>query len=371
VKIWLIEIILAGYVFLRLVLPQKKWKWYFKWSALLVVLYAAGGLHLGIHLSRAGFAGSGAFAFCSAFSYAVIFTFFLLLILTDALRVALIPVMLLRKKRWNFSFRWQANKIHLVLLGLALVLSLVGIRQGLAMPQIKHYSIPVKGLPKAADGTRIVLLADLHVGHLAGRERIQKIVDITNSLHPHTVLIAGDFVDGPVEKRRGDLEPLGQLRSPWGTYGVSGNHEYYSDYEAWKKVFRELNITMLENAHVTIHGVCTIAGVTYRQSDLSLALRGREPALPVILVRHAPMYADAAAKRGVAIQLSGHTHGGMILGVDWLVAAMNDGFLRGIYGIGDMTLIVNSGTNIWSGFPVRLGVSAEISVITLHPASHF
>jgi len=41
---------------------------------------------------------------------------------------------------------------------------------------------------------------------------------------------------------------------------------------------------------------------------------------PVLLLDHEPKNARAAAACGAALQLSGHTHGGMILGLDQLFA---------------------------------------------------
>lgn len=63
--------------------------------------------------------------------------------------------------------------------------------------------------------------------------------------------------------------------------------------------------------------------------------------------------------------LSGHTHDGMVLGFDRIVAALNGGFVRGSYKVGDMHLEVSSGTCLWNGFPVRIGCRSEILLITL------
>jgi len=67
----------------------------------------------------------------------------------------------------------------------------------------------------------------------------------------------------------------------------------------------------------------------------------------------------------VALQLSGHTHGGMIVGLDRIVARANGGFVSGQYQVGKMTLYVNNGTGIWPGFALRLGKASELTRITL------
>jgi Protein of unknown function (DUF1254) len=60
-----------------------------------------------------------------------------------------------------------------------------------------------------------------------------------------------------------------------------------------------------------------------------------------------------------------HTHGGMILGLDRLVARSNNGFVSGLYRVGGMTLYVNNGTALWPGFALRLGRPSELTRITL------
>ncbi|MGB6095740.1 MAG: hypothetical protein WBF95_05505 [Comamonas thiooxydans] len=66
------------------------------------------------------------------------------------------------------------------------------------------------------------------------------------------------------------------------------------------------------------------------------------------------------------LQISGHTHGGLILGMDrWLVAPVNNGFVRGEYDVGNMKLLVSSGAGLWAGFAVRLGVAPRIELLTL------
>ena len=67
----------------------------------------------------------------------------------------------------------------------------------------------------------------------------------------------------------------------------------------------------------------------------------------------------------MALQLSGHTHGGMLWGLNLLVKMFNSGFVSGWYNVGKMQLYVSNGTGIWNGFPVRIGCPAEITVLTL------
>ncbi len=89
----------------------------------------------------------------------------------------------------------------------------------------------------------------------------------------------------------------------------------------------------------------------------------------MILLNHQPGEARQAAALGVALQLSGHTHGGLILGIDRVAARANSGFVSGPYDVDGMMLYVNNGTALWPGFAVRLGRPSELTRITLRQAN--
>ena len=101
-----------------------------------------------------------------------------------------------------------------------------GVWEGIRVPRIKRTEIEVEGLPRAFDGFRIVHLSDLHCSAAARREHMKGIVAQANTLNADIVCITGDFVDGSVEARREDLEPLKDLKSRLGVFGCAGNHDY-------------------------------------------------------------------------------------------------------------------------------------------------
>jgi predicted MPP superfamily phosphohydrolase len=86
-----------------------------------------------------------------------------------------------------------------------------------------------------------------------------------------------------------------------------------------------------------------------------------------VLLAHQPRIAGEAARLGVHLQLSGHTHGGMAPGLRQLVALFNDGLVQGLYRRGNLQVYVSNATGIWSGLPVRLFTPAEITLIHLVP----
>jgi predicted MPP superfamily phosphohydrolase len=259
---------------------------------------------------------------------------------------------------------------------LAALLAAIGIGNALRVPPVKDVAVAIRNLPASFDGYRIVQLTDLHVSRLFTAGWARAVVARSNAAGADLIVVTGDFIDGSVQMRHTDVEPLRQLHAPDGVYAIPGNHEYFFDYRAWMRHLSGLGRSMLPNAHAVIDrggSRLVVAGVTDLSApsvgeaapDLGLALRGAPAEVPVVLLDHQPRQARTAAARGVALQLSGHTHGGMIIGLDRLVARGNAGFVSGRYELGGMTLYVSNGTGLWPGFALRLGVPSEITRITL------
>jgi predicted MPP superfamily phosphohydrolase len=243
--------------------------------------------------------------------------------------------------------------------------------------EIVDVEIKLAKLPRALDGFTIVQLSDLHVGMTIDRAFVQKVVDRANALSPDLMVLTGDLVDGRVGDLRDEAAPLAQLRSKHGTYAVTGNHEYYSGAEPWIAELTGLGIRYLRNAHVTIAGGFTLAGVDDHSArryeddhgpDYQAALHGRDQALPIFLLAHQPRQVRRAAEHGVDVQLSGHTHGGQIWPWHYLVRIQQGGLLAGRYEHAGTQLYVTRGCGYW-GPPVRLLAPLEITRVILRSAS--
>ncbi len=250
----------------------------------------------------------------------------------------------------------------------------LGAHNALGAPQVIPVDLKLPRLPLALDGLRIVQLSDLHVSPVLSREWVQTVVEKANALHPDLVLLTGDFVDGHPEELMRGMEPLMGLNARYGVHSCTGNHDFYSGLTAWLPHFRELGLNVLRNEHtvLNINGTpLTLIGlhdlnerIAGQGPDIQRALAGAPQDAFRILLEHHP---QEAPHRGglVDLMLSGHTHGGQIPLLAPLVRRANNGFIAGSYHVGDMLLYVNRGTGIWGGLPLRLGVPAEISLLTL------
>ncbi|MFD1813584.1 metallophosphoesterase [Rhodococcus gannanensis] len=240
-------------------------------------------------------------------------------------------------------------------------------------PRVVRVRIPLRRLPAEFAGTRLVLLTDLHVGPARGIGFTRKVVDIVAAENSDLILIGGDLVDGTVAKVGPDLEPLAELRAPLGVFGVSGNHEFYAgDGGRWLDLWDRLGIHTLRNTRVELRrgdAVVDLAGIHDLTSpapfepDLDAALAGRDPERAVILLAHQPAQVVDAERLGVDLQLSGHTHGGQMWPLGYLVPLQQPS-VTGLDRFGDTVLYTSRGAGAW-GPPVRVGAPPEITVIEL------
>lgn len=231
------------------------------------------------------------------------------------------------------------------------------------------------GWPEALDGLTVVQLSDVHVSPDTPLSVVQELVTRVNALAPDLVVLTGDLVDGSVELLGAAMAPFAELRAPLGVFAVTGNHEYYSDADAWIAAFERLGMRVLQNAHVTIHArgaAFTLAGVPdwrgaafgeRHRPDLATALAGSEPGLPVVLLAHQPRQFPEAAERGVALQLSGHTHGGQLWPFTLIVGAVERP-MAGLHRVGASQLYISRGTRYW-GPAMRLGAPHELTLLVL------
>ena len=316
----------------------------------------------------------GWFLLPAAWVYATAFLLFFGLVVMEIVRMAAKLVYFCRKQRkLTENAETIFLRINLGLIIAAAILAAFGLYRGMADPAVREITLHFAELPKEADGCRIAVLADLHADRITTAPKIQRIADRANSLNPDLTVLLGDYVDGKVPARGQELLPLKSLKARYGVYAIPGNHEYYSGWHEWRPFLRGCGLKILENANVRLpNGIC-LAGVSDPAArgfgepvpDVAKAVHEVPKGAFILLLAHRPGHAWNAAQNGVTMQLSGHTHGGMVYGLDWFVGRFNGGYVSGLYEVGGMKLYVSNGTGIWNGFPIRLGHESEITLITL------
>jgi len=251
---------------------------------------------------------------------------------------------------------------------LAWGLSAWGVWNGMAPPTVKEVTIRYPDLPARLEGYRIVQISDVHVSAAARRWRTERIVASANACAGDLIVLTGDYVDGLPPERARDAEPLKDLKARDGVYAILGNHEYYYRFTAWKPLYDKWGIKFLRDACVCPCPGLVVGGVddaTY--PNVAKAFKLAPEGAFRVLLQHRPKHAEEhALLQGVRLQLSGHTHGGVMPLFAMLVARFNGGYARGLYRTGEKAyLYLSSGAGQWAGFPIRFFNPTEITVITL------
>lgn len=145
--------------------------------------------------------------------------------------------------------------------GLALLLSVIGLWQGRRPPVLRGYEVQLAGLPPERDGLVLVALSDLHLGTLIGERWLKRLVHRVEALRPDLLLVVGDLVDGNVGNVESLLPYLKNLRAPLGTWAVTGNHEYYAGLDRGIALFEAAGFSVLRDRWSQIAPGLVLVGV--------------------------------------------------------------------------------------------------------------
>ena len=183
---------------------------------------------------------------------------------------------------------------------------------------LERVEITLKRLPKKLDGFKIIQLSDTHHSPFTGLELIKRAVKIANRLRPDMFLLTGDYVSHEREYIAPVAAELGKLKSRYGTYACLGNHDHWTDAGLVTHLFRGEGINMLINEGLRIEARGAsfwLAGVDdymVGKTDVPAAMKGSYPDEMKLLLAHNPIIFREAARVGIDLTLSGHTHGGQV-----------------------------------------------------------
>lgn len=240
------------------------------------------------------------------------------------------------------------------------------------MLSIERQEIYLRRLPAQLDGLRLVHLSDFHYGPLVNPKHLERAVKAANDLRPDLIALTGDYISQDRVYAAACAEVVGKLRARHGVYAVLGNHDHWTDARLIADLFRAEGIHMLinEGSRMDLHGESFwLAGVDDTMvglEDLSLALAGAQHNEFKLLLAHNPTILRRAARAGVDLVLSGHTHGGQ---VSWRSEKGRSGrprrrMLRGLGRRGNTQIYVTRGLGTVV-LPIRYGCPPEISVLDL------
>jgi predicted MPP superfamily phosphohydrolase len=242
---------------------------------------------------------------------------------------------------------------------------------------VKDVRVPIKGLDPKLHGFKIAQLSDLHIGAVTPRTWAERWVKSANAESPDITVVTGDMVTSGVDFHEEIADVVGALKAKLGVYVSMGNHDYFGEGEPLISLIHARGPSVLRNEGRLIERdgarlyLAAIDDTWTKRDDMDKALEGRPDGVPVVLLAHDPERFPAAAKRGVDLTLSGHTHGGQIAVpflAKWLsLSRLTHQFHLGLYTLGDATLYVHPGLGT-TGPPIRLGVAPAVVILTLEVA---
>ena len=280
---------------------------------------------------------------------------------------------------------------------LFLLIMLYGYCSGRFQLRVQQTTYTSDKVPAAFDGYKIVHISDLHLSSLADSPAfLQRVIDTINAQHPDLICFTGDFVGFGVEEAMPFTNRLRQLQATDGVTSVLGNHDfalyhhglsskqkeekveqlatYQRDTLGWKLLRNQSVVITRDSDALQIIGVdnasCQGQGFqTVYRADLPKAMLLPDSllaSLPFkILLSHDPSHwrAEVVSNTDIPLTLSGHTHAGQMRILGYPLSSLMFTESEGWYEMDGQSLYINTG--IGCTLPVRVGVPAEITVITL------
>jgi uncharacterized protein len=260
------------------------------------------------------------------------------------------------------------------IIGLVGIVLLIGHINSI-LPRVVTLNLTIARKASKLENLNIVAVSDIHLGTIVGRSRFDDVVSRINSMDPDLVLLPGDIVDEDLAPviRQNLGEALRNLKSRYGVFAVTGNHEYIGGVDNACKYLVEHDIIMLRDQSIKVGDSFFLVGREDRSSggfpgghprkSLKELMEAVDVKYPVILMDHQPFGLMEAADQKIDLQISGHTHFGQLWPVNYIVHRIYE-LAWGYKKIAGTQYYVSCGVGTW-GPPVRLGSRPEIVNIRL------
>lgn len=279
-------------------------------------------------------------------------------------------------------------------------------------------NLPIRNLPDALDGFKILQFSDLHLNHHVSNAFLEKLAQKILALKPDLITFTGDFLCYSALKDPEKLRNfLCSLKAPYGCYAILGNHDYAEcvsindagEYDlinnsssslsrAFKRLLTTISLkkTVTEKArNIPLHNELislladtpfkllhnathplNVKGATLNICGFGEYMMGRfkpqeafknyDKTGPSIILLHNPDGAPHLKNYPGDVVLCGHTHGGQV-NLPWMwkkfTLLENIEFKKGLLKVDDKWVYVNRG--IGSVLPFRWFSPPELLLLTL------
>ena len=293
-----------------------------------------------------------------------------------------------------FERRSFLSKIALLVASIPIPFVLYGIYKGRYNYKVYKYDLSFDDLPEDFDGYQITHISDIHSGSLKNKNNVEYAVKLINEQKSDLILFTGDIINNKSNELIKWKDLLSTMKASDGKFSVLGNHDY-GDYVNWNNkqekednfsdllnFQKQMGFKLLLNENIKIkkgESYISLIGVENwgkgrfkKKGDIDKACIGLNERDFKIVLSHDPSHWDKILidhKTHFHLTLSGHTHG-MQFGIEipgwvkWSPAKWAYRQWAGLYNEKNQFLNVNRGFGVL-GFPGRVGIPPEISVITL------
>ncbi len=290
-----------------------------------------------------------------------------------------------------------------------------GVMKGAHDYKLHKVNVGLKKLPDSFDGIRIGHISDIHSGSFWDIKAVEKGIKLLMAQKPDIIFFTGDLVNNIADEMTDDyIRLFSQVKAPMGVYSCLGNHDY-GDYYSWPDkhtdlpfagtksskehmsplqaanldslidVHKQMGWDLLMNEHrilergedkIAILGIENFGakGRFPKYGKMANAHEGTENIGTKLLLSHDPSHWEYEVQKkysDISIMFSGHTHGAQF-GIEtanfkWSPVKYMYKQWAGLYQNEDQFLYVNRGFG-YLGYPGRLGIRPEISILTLQKA---
>lgn len=185
---------------------------------------------------------------------------------------------------------------------------------------VEKHDLPLALGPRAPRKFRVVALSDFHFDPLYEHDYVMEYVRQASALDADIVFLLGDFITKDVTRVDELASILSGVKQRHGIYACLGNHDHWEDPRHVMKCLRHDGIDLLLNQHTRVPmggGELVVAGLASvwgGDPKWSKAAQGLKEDDRVITLMHEPDYIYELRRdaQHIALQLSGHTHGGQV-----------------------------------------------------------
>lgn len=246
---------------------------------------------------------------------------------------------------------------------------------------IKQYDVPLTAPLERP--LKIGIISDIHIaGQHMPPSRVENIVSRLNDFDLDMVLIAGDFINGHMPRTETSdafdakidegIKALKQLKTPYGSLAVIGNHDVWYDPAYVEKSLEAAHVSVLTNEAINITPAICIVGLAdnLTQTEDPNSFAQCAPKSFIIALMHSPD-SFKYLRSDVGLAIAGHTHGGQInipfFGRLSTITQLGPNYKQGMKTFNGIAVYISAGLGT-SVLPARFRAPPEITLLTLQPS---